>query len=103
MPAGARSGLHGRRATRRLTRGESHADVTRLLADSASLSRLAALALFDDADRGGDVPARLERDAGPALANAFRRCGETEEIAPSDAVDLVRLASQLTAWLRGLS
>jgi recombinational DNA repair ATPase RecF len=88
---------------RRLTRGEAHAEVTRLLADAASLSRLASLALFDEPDRGGEVPARLERDAGPALAGAFRRCGETEEIAPSDAVDLVRLASQLTAWLRGLS
>jgi hypothetical protein len=74
-----------------------------LLADAASLTRLAALALFDDADRGADVPARLERDAGASLAGAFRRCGETEEIAPSEAVDLVRLASQLTAWLRGLS
>ena len=45
-----------------------------------------------------------------SLAEAFdteawgqSRCGETEEIAPSEAVDLVRLASQLTAWLRGLS
>lgn len=88
---------------RRLARGEAHADVTRLLADAASLTRLAALALFDDAGRGADVPARLERDAGAPLARAFRRCGETEEIAPPEAVDLVRLASQLTAWFRGLS
>jgi recombinational DNA repair ATPase RecF len=87
---------------RRLARGEAHADVTRLLADAASLTRLAALALFDDAGRGAEVPARLEKDAGGSLAGAFRRCGESEEIAPAAAVDLVRLASQLTAWLRGL-
>jgi energy-coupling factor transporter ATP-binding protein EcfA2 len=87
---------------RRLTRGDAHVDVTRVLADAASLTRLAALALFDDADRGAEVIPRLARDASPVLADAFRRCGESEEIAPAEAVDLVRLASQLTAWLRGL-
>ena len=87
---------------RRLTRGEAHADVARMLGEAASLTRLASLALFDDADRGADVVARLERDAGAPLAKAFRRCGESEEIASAEAVDLVRLASQLTAWFRGL-
>ena len=53
---------------RRLARGEAHADVTRLLADAASLKSLAALALFDDAGHGADVLARLERDAGARLA-----------------------------------
>jgi recombinational DNA repair ATPase RecF len=88
---------------RRLARGEAHADVARMLGEAASLTRLASLALFDDAARGADVPARLERDAGGPLAKAFQRCGESVEIAPAEAVDLVRLTSQLTAWLRGLS
>jgi hypothetical protein len=88
---------------RRLSRGEAHADVAGLLADTASLTRLFALALFDEAGRGADVPARLERDAGAPLASAYRRCGETEQVAPMEAVDLVRRASQLTAWIRGLS
>ena len=46
---------------------------------------------------------RLQREAGVPLADAFRRCDESSEIAPEAAVDLVRLASKLTAWLRGLS
>ena len=37
------------------------------------------------------------------LADTFRRCEESGEIPPSDAADLVRLASKLSAWLRGLS
>jgi recombinational DNA repair ATPase RecF len=85
-----------------LERGQTHADVTRKLGDVASLTRLAALALFDDADRGADVPARLGKDAGEALAKAFERCGESVEVAPAEAVDLVRRVSQLTAWFRGL-
>jgi recombinational DNA repair ATPase RecF len=88
---------------RRLMRGEGHTEVARMLGDVASLTRLAALALFDDADRGADVVPRLQKDAGPPLARAFQRCGETEEIAAAEAVDLVRLVSQLAAWLRGLA
>jgi hypothetical protein len=88
---------------RRLTRGEAHAAVERALSDAGHLTRLAALALFDDVERGGDVLARLERDAGAPLAQTFRRCDEGNEIAPAEAVDLVRLASKLTAWIRGLS
>ena len=88
---------------RRLTRGEAHAAVERTLSEAGHLSGLAALALFDDVERGGEVLERLQREAGASLADAFRRCDESGEIPPEAAVDLVRLASKLTAWLRGLS
>jgi len=87
---------------RRLGRGEAHAEVERALSEAGQITRLAALALYDDVERGGEVLARLERDAGAPLAEAFRRCADDAEIPPADAVDLVRLASRLTAWFRGL-
>jgi hypothetical protein len=88
---------------RRLTRGEPHAAVESTLREAGHLTGLAALALFDDVERAGEVLERLQREAGAPLAAAFRRCDESGEIPPADAVDLVRLASKLTAWLRGLS
>ncbi len=88
---------------RRLTRGEAHAAVERTLSEAGHLTRLAALVLFDDVERGDEVLERLQREAGAPLADTFRRCEESGEIPPSDAADLVRLASKLSAWLRGLS
>ena len=49
---------------RRLGRGEPHAEVERLLGGAGRLTQLAALALFDDRDRGGDVMGRLNREYG---------------------------------------
>jgi len=88
---------------RRLTRGEAHTAVERTLSEAGRLTGLAALALFDDVERGGEVLERLQREAGAPLADTLRRCDESGEIPPEAAVDLVRLASELTAWLRGLS
>jgi energy-coupling factor transporter ATP-binding protein EcfA2 len=88
---------------RRLTRGEAHAAVERTLSEAGRLTRLAALALFDDVGRGEEVLDRLQREAGAPLADTFRRCEKGDEIPPADAGDLVRLASKLSAWLRGLS
>jgi hypothetical protein len=49
------------------------------------------------------VHSHLDRETGPAMAETFRQCEqdaqETQAIPP---VDLVRRASKLTAWLRGL-
>jgi recombinational DNA repair ATPase RecF len=87
---------------RRLTRGEAHADVERILREAGHLAPLAALALYDDAARGADVLPRLASEAGAPVAEVFQRCAESDEIPPADAVDLVRLASRLTAWFRGL-
>jgi hypothetical protein len=88
---------------RRLTRGEAHAAVEKTLSEAGHLTRLAALVLFDDVERGDEVLEHLQREAGEPLADTFRRCEESSEIAPAEAADLVRLASKLTAWLRGLS
>jgi hypothetical protein len=88
---------------KRLTRGNLHAEVERTLSDAGDLTRLAALALFDDAKSDQEVFERIEREAGASLADAFRRCCGSDEVAPADAVDLVRRASNLTAWFRGLN
>jgi hypothetical protein len=85
---------------RRLLRGEPHAEVEKILSE-ASLDRLLALVLFDDAARTADVEGTLGREAGAPLADVYRRCAEAGDVAPKDAVELVRQASQLAAWLRG--
>jgi hypothetical protein len=89
---------------RRLSRGEPHAEVERALSDAGGrLTRLAALALFDDAERGGEVLPHLKRESGAAMAETFRQCDEGAPEAKGVAsVDLVRQASKLVAWLRGL-
>ena len=88
---------------RRLTRGEAHAEVERSLNDAAGVTRLASLAVYDDVERGGEVAEHLQREAGGPLAEAFRECDqEGRELAAGPAVDLVRRASKLAAWLRGL-
>jgi recombinational DNA repair ATPase RecF len=89
---------------RRLGRGEPHAEVERALGDAGRLVRLLALALFDEAERSGDVLPRLEREVGPPAAETVRQCDEgANEARTVAAVELVRQASKLAAWLRGLS
>jgi recombinational DNA repair ATPase RecF len=89
---------------RRLGRGEPHAEVEQVLSGADGLTRLAALALFDDAARGADVLPHLRREGGPAGAEAFRQADEGMENLPADAaVELVRQAGKLAAWLRGRS
>jgi energy-coupling factor transporter ATP-binding protein EcfA2 len=87
---------------RRLGHGARHVDVERALGEAGTTMRLAALALFDDADRHGAVLSRLESEAGAPLADAFRQCaGESDTT--DDAVELVRRSAKLAAWLRGLA
>ena len=87
---------------RRLGRGEPLAEVERALRE-ADLPRLAALALFDDVERAEDVLPHLGRRPG---RKGPRRSGNATrgaaEIQASAAVDLVRRASKLAAWLQGL-
>jgi hypothetical protein len=88
---------------RRLGRGEPYADVERALTEAGTLTRLGALALFDDPERGPVLPARIEKEAGAAAALAFRLCDddavETQALEP---VELVRQASKLAGVLRGV-
>src|SRR5262249_48133457 len=79
---------------------QAHPDVEKALPGAAPPPRLAALALFASADRAADVRPRLEKEARD-LAETFKRCEDGGPIEPAAAVDLVRLASKLVAWLRG--
>jgi recombinational DNA repair ATPase RecF len=90
---------------RRLSRGEPHAEVERALRDAGRLTRLLALALFDDVERAGDVLPRLERETGPPGAATVRQCdeGPPDPAGATAGVELVRQASKLAAWLRGLA
>lgn len=56
---------------RRLGRGEAHDAVEDLVTSAQKLSQKAALALFDDPTRGGDVLARLNR-IGPWAADVYQ-------------------------------
>jgi recombinational DNA repair ATPase RecF len=86
---------------RRLTRGEAHAEVERALGQPG-LAGLATLAVFDDARREGELLELLGQELGPEAVTTFRQCQDGLQPIPADAaVDLVRRASRLAAWLQG--
>jgi hypothetical protein len=58
---------------RLLGRGVRHTDVEQRILAARTLAQKAALALFDDADRGGEVNDQLRRRFGPGLATAYQR------------------------------
>lgn len=58
---------------RRLDRGDGHAAVEDVLRDVTTTMQLAALALFDDVGRSGEVLGRLN-SFGPWAADAFNAC-----------------------------
>ena len=57
---------------RRIGRGEPHAEVEQALRSVTRLTGYAALALFDDSSRGGDVLTRINSEYGRAKADAFQ-------------------------------
>ncbi len=61
---------------RRLGRGTPHAEVAAALAGAQGLVALAALALFDDPERGGEVYRSLNNRFGAQATDAFRACNE---------------------------
>jgi hypothetical protein len=88
---------------RRLARGELHGEVEELLASQTRLTTLAALTLFDDSERGGDVMARLNQWgswAGTAfkVLNKGTHAGFDGDMAKlvSDSKDLARRMRELT-------
>jgi len=88
---------------RRLAKGENYAAVEELLADAShGLTRLVALTLFDDADRGGDVLASL-RKAEPTFPDTFQMLNRGAHGAegPVPTIDLARSAENLALWMRG--
>jgi energy-coupling factor transporter ATP-binding protein EcfA2 len=82
---------------RRLAAGVTHAAVEEELAASAKLTPLAALALFNDREKGADVLPRLNK-IGPWAGDVFRQCrdGAHQEIA-GDLMQTIRDAEKLTA------
>lgn len=58
---------------RRIGRGEAHTEVEALLGSVTRLTSFAALALFDDKERGGDVLPRIRSQFGAGAADAFQR------------------------------
>ena len=87
---------------RRLGRGDRHADVEAALADQ-KLMTLTAMAFFDDAERGGDVLARINKSFGGPAADAFKMCNRGSHVAyEGDAMTLIRTVSVLAKGLREL-
>jgi energy-coupling factor transporter ATP-binding protein EcfA2 len=85
---------------RRITRGDAHADVENLLGLTNRLTVFAALALFDDGNRGGDVLPRISSEFGGQAANAFQAINKgVHEPTSRDLRDLVRDAGILARQL----
>jgi recombinational DNA repair ATPase RecF len=87
---------------RRLAKGENYAAVEKLLTDAShGLTKLVALTLFDDADRGGDVLASL-RKAESSFADTFQTLnrGAHGIDGPVPTIDLARSAENLALWMR---
>ena len=87
---------------RRLGKGERHADVEAELLKAQRLLNLAALALFDDAGRAGDVMTRINRERDRQAGDAFKACNEGAHGGFGGVlVDFVREAEKLARWLQG--
>jgi ABC-type lipoprotein export system ATPase subunit len=88
---------------RRIGKGEPHKDVEALLADLTGTKSLAALALFDDPERAGDVLPRLDRES-KAAADTFRAVNEgSHEAFRGDLLAIVRSAEKLARWMQTLA
>jgi len=87
---------------RRFAKGEPRLSVEQLLLSSGKkLTPLAALAVFDAADRAGDVLARINTDVGREAGDAFRICNEGSHLLfEGDTVSLVRDSEKLARWLQ---
>jgi hypothetical protein len=61
----------------RIARGDRHSDVEEAIEKAGRrLTTTFALALFDNADRGGDVLGRLKNRYGPWAADAYQACNK---------------------------
>ena len=88
---------------RRLSNGQSHSEVEEALEKAGKLTQLAALALLDDSDKGGEVLPRLNK-AKREFADVFKACNEGahgDQRLPM--VELARGAERLAGWLRKAS
>jgi len=88
---------------RRLAKGENYAAVEELLEQASHrLTSLAALTLFDDVERGGDVLGALKK-AEPSFPDTFQALnrGAHGSAGPVPTIDLARSAENLALWMRG--
>jgi energy-coupling factor transporter ATP-binding protein EcfA2 len=80
---------------RQLTAGRTHAEVEEAIAACRTTTVLASLALYDDAERGGEVMARLNKFGGWA-GDVFKQCKEGAHAAATGDLELmVRDAERL--------
>jgi recombinational DNA repair ATPase RecF len=85
---------------RRIGKGESHQAVEELLLNAQKLTNLAALALFDNPERAGDVMGHLNRVKGSATGDTFKACNVGAHGAfGGDPVPFVRDVEKLSRWL----
>ena len=85
---------------RRLGKGESHFEVEKLLEDCMGTKPLVALALFDNAEKAGEVMARLNKESRE-YADVYRMCNEgAHGVEIGARVDFVRRAEKLARWLQ---
>jgi hypothetical protein len=88
---------------KQLGAGTPHAEVERLLEQADKLTSLAALALFDDAARGGDVLTRLNKEGGRSTADLFKDLNSAAHEGFGGPLEpLVRDTEKLATWFRGL-
>lgn len=82
---------------RRLAAGRLHNEVEEELHGAGKLNPLAALALFDDKSRSGDVMSRLNQ-WGPWAADVFRQCKDGPHVeVEGDLQFMIRSAEKLAA------
>jgi len=83
---------------RLLAAGRPYGEVDDVLAKGNKLTPLAALAFFDDQERGGEVMSRLNKYGGWA-GDAFKQCNEGTH--KEYAGDLQQLSGIPRSWLKG--
>ena len=88
---------------RRLKRGESHEAIEELLLDQKGLTKLAALALFDDEERGGEVTGSLKNRWKSGAVDAFKACNAgAHDGYDGDLEDLLRQTKLLARGIQEL-
>jgi hypothetical protein len=89
---------------RRLKRGERHADVEQLLEDNRGLNKLMALALYDDADRAGEVATTIKNKWKDETLEVYKACqtGSHGDFV-GDLSRLVSRAGSFTGHIRKLT
>lgn len=87
---------------RRLAAGRPHSEVEADLRDAGKLTGLAALALFDDKDRGGDVIKRLNQ-FGPWAGDVFKQSKDgVHQAVAGDLKLMIRDAEKLAGKISEL-